>query len=123
MVSVETVRTAKASGQEGAMECDVTCVKLLSMSKYPQRGERIIKYLSRQGSLTSSMPRLCPGGLPGKGGGLGQRGALLLAGMKGLVEVLRSLSPGHSVSSVALAAHMGFTAGHTAGRSGLGVQT
>lgn len=58
MLSVETVRTVKASGQEGAAECDVTGVKLLSMSEYPQRGEKISKCLSCQGNLTSSVPRL-----------------------------------------------------------------
>lgn len=34
----------------GGQECDVTGMKLLSMSKYPQRGERIIKCLSCQGN-------------------------------------------------------------------------
>lgn len=58
----------------------------------------------------------------GKGGGLGQRGALLAASMKVLVEVLESLFPSHAISSFALAACVGFTPGHVAvWESGLGV--
>lgn len=75
MVSVETVHTVEASGQEGVGGWEITGLKLLGKSKYPQRGERTIKCLPCQGSWISSVPRLCPGGFV-------QRAALVAAHMK-----------------------------------------
>lgn len=54
---------------------EITGLKLLGMSTYPQRGERTIKSLPCQESEISSVPRLCPGGLV-------QRAALVAAQMK-----------------------------------------
>lgn len=69
--------------------------------------------------LPRELDLICAQALPwrscgGKGGGQGQRGGLLAASMKVLVEVLGSLFPSHAISSSTLAAYVGFTPGHVA---------